>query len=152
MKIIFLDIDGVINKNGFSYELEKKYIKRLSKIVHRTKAKIVMSSNWRHIYSLYIQGKPLDSKQKKAIEQLLSYFEMYSLSIYDITSTVEYGIDSRPNEIKAYIQQHSITSFVILDDEDIWNWKELQSNLVLTKSKGLSFFHVLKAIRILERG
>lgn len=150
MRVIFLDIDGVLNNQQSPYQIDEKRVKRLAKIVHKTNAKIVISSNWRHSYSLFLGKKELHPDQYLAIQRLLSYFKAYSLSIYDITGIDGYGVDSRPKEIKEYIHTHAIDSFVILDDEDVWKWDDLQPHLVLTKN-GLSFFHVRKAIHILNK-
>ena len=55
MKVIFLDIDGVLNcgttteltKTGDRF-VENKFIERLKKIVDETGAKVVLSSDWRY--------------------------------------------------------------------------------------------------------
>src|ERR1700722_15963426 len=53
MKIIFLDIDGVLNcdktpnPRKFPYIVDKKLLVRLNRLLERTKAKVVLSSSWR---------------------------------------------------------------------------------------------------------
>jgi HAD domain in Swiss Army Knife RNA repair proteins len=53
MKIIFLDIDGVLNSDKtpnprkFPYIVDKKLLRRLKKLLKRTNAKVVLSSSWR---------------------------------------------------------------------------------------------------------
>jgi hypothetical protein len=53
MKIIFLDIDGVLNcdktpnPRKFPYIVDKKLLERLNRLLERTKAKVVLSSSWR---------------------------------------------------------------------------------------------------------
>src|SRR5260370_34823589 len=53
MKIIFLDIDGVLNCDNtpnprkFPYIIDKKLLARLKKLLDRTGAKVVLSSSWR---------------------------------------------------------------------------------------------------------
>jgi hypothetical protein len=53
MKVIFLDIDGVLNcdktrnPRKFPYVVDKKLLGRLSKLLDRTNAKVVLSSSWR---------------------------------------------------------------------------------------------------------
>jgi hypothetical protein len=52
-KIIFLDIDGVLNcdkipnSRKFPYVVDKKLLARLRKLLEKTKAKVVLSSSWR---------------------------------------------------------------------------------------------------------
>jgi hypothetical protein len=53
MKVIFLDIDGVLNcektpnPRKFPYVVDKKLLARLQKLLERTGAKVVLSSSWR---------------------------------------------------------------------------------------------------------
>ena len=53
MKIIFLDIDGVLNcdktpnPRKFPYIVDKKLLARFRKLLDRTAAKVVLSSSWR---------------------------------------------------------------------------------------------------------
>jgi hypothetical protein len=75
MKVIFLDIDGVLNSNDWYvyrwdniamdsvnsqypfYEFDPKAIVRLNRIIEKTEAKIVVSSSWR-------SGQTIESLQK----------------------------------------------------------------------------------------
>ena len=53
VKVIFLDIDGVLNcdktpnPRKFPYVVDKRLLARLKKLLARTRAKIVLSSSWR---------------------------------------------------------------------------------------------------------
>jgi histidinol phosphatase-like enzyme len=53
MKVIFLDIDGVLNcdhtanPRKFPYVVDKKLLARFKKLLSRTGAKVVLSSSWR---------------------------------------------------------------------------------------------------------
>jgi hypothetical protein len=53
MKIIFLDIDGVLNcdktrnPRKFPYVIDRKLLQRLNGLLKRTKARVVLSSSWR---------------------------------------------------------------------------------------------------------
>jgi hypothetical protein len=53
MKVIFLDIDGVLNcektpnPRKLPYIVDKKLLARLKKLLARTNAKVVLSSSWR---------------------------------------------------------------------------------------------------------
>jgi hypothetical protein len=53
MKVIFLDIDGVLNcqtthnPRKLPYVVDKKLLARLRKLLERTGAKVVLSSSWR---------------------------------------------------------------------------------------------------------
>ena len=53
MKVIFLDIDGVLNcdktpnPRDFPYIVDKKLLARFRKLLERTGAKVVLTSSWR---------------------------------------------------------------------------------------------------------
>lgn len=49
MKIIFLDVDGVLNDNDYSKtKVDETKVRLLKEIVDKTGAKIVLSSDWRY--------------------------------------------------------------------------------------------------------
>ena len=107
MKVIFLDVDGVLNcyLHKFTPALEDAKIKLLKEIVDVTDAKIVLSSSWRENSNL---------KYK-----LVTKLAEYNLEIYDHTPILWSGTP-RSREIERYIQSHysEIEQFVILDDGD----------------------------------
>ena len=138
MKIIFLDVDGVLNsiQDRFSWTIESdKHLILLACIVRRTDAKIVVSSSWRI----------LDS----TLGVLKRRLEDFSMSIYGKTCYSRHGI--RGLEIKEWLDNHNdIESFVILDDE-VSDIKEyFPNNFVQTSMKiGLQKEDVEKCIHIL---
>jgi len=107
MKIIFLDIDGVLNNyNSYVKETrivwEKECVDRLNKITDKTGAKIVISSTWRfqehhvHAYEndMGIKGEIIDKTPRST--NILS---------------------CRGDEIWLWLQEHpEVEKFVILDD------------------------------------
>jgi hypothetical protein len=70
MRVIFLDIDGVLNcsktKNprDFPYLIDRKLLKRFKALVRRTKARVVLSSTWRvdpiGLYAAKYYGVPFN--------------------------------------------------------------------------------------------
>lgn len=138
MKIIFLDVDGVLNsvQDRFSWTIESdKHLILLACIVRRTNAKIVVSSSWRNC-SL------LDTLKKRLND--------FSMSVFDVTGYNKNGI--RGLEIKEWLDNHNcIESFVILDDE-VFDIKEhFPNNFVQTSMKvGLQKEDVEKCIAILS--
>lgn len=135
MKIIFLDVDGVLNSEQdlFSWTIESdKYLILLACIVRRTNAKIVISSSWRNCGLLDTLKKRLND---------------FSMSIYDKTK----DIGERGLEIKDWLDSHSdVESFVILDDEDFDIQDYFPDNFVQTSMKiGLQKEDAEKCIAIL---
>ena len=118
MRVIFLDIDGVLNSeewNGYvqsftygarfnsCYLLSQEMILRLQNVVFQTNAEIVLISSWRI--------------SEQAMSALTRQLSLYHLSIKD--TTVSYAYGSRADEVKLWIEAHSnITSYAIVDDYD----------------------------------
>ena len=172
MKVIFLDIDGVLNtQQTFMkiYEEWKKTGERrteidlervgfLKEIVAATDAKIVLSSSWRSALKI-VDGK-MESSRPKMID-LIKIFTEYDLTIYDVTPNDNKRW--RENEIKAWLEENDVESFIILDDDSYDLQSFLHKELIktsLTKDDemvtnmepitGLCKEHVEEAIKILN--
>lgn len=148
MKVLFLDIDGVLNSDTFYLnrpkeikhlpyplsEFDPACITRLNRILDETKARLVISSSWRH-------GTFLDRILSKA---------GIATEMWDITP---YGMGKpRGYEIRQFLKEHpDIENYVILDDVDNM-LPEQQPHLVLTKYYyGLTDEDAEKAINILNQ-
>ena len=160
MKIIFLDIDGVIKEDYSGAPFLDESLSLLKSVVDRTDAKIVMSSTWKTKYKNFVEnGYKTDIED---IRRLYDVLTKHGLAIYD--GTPLYRIEKtvrRPTEIKEYLcNAKNIENFCIIDDRDEFEWDELTDNLVLTRlgkdenGKKLAHFteeHAEKAIEILTR-
>lgn len=149
MKIIFLDIDGVLNsRQSISYnhtlgltfgEYDRPdplMIANLNFIIKETDAYIVISSSWRIRGLMYCK-------------EMLYKAGLIKNSILDITPTI-YNT-GRGNEIQKWLDNDldDIESFVILDDNS--DMMHLKKFLVQTNSEyGLTLADSLKAIKILN--
>ena len=120
MKVIFLDIDGVlVTRNSIKYQylnfpddtsiqFGKKAIKNLNKLIRLTKAKIVISSTWRLFHSL---------------EKLQNIFEEQNIKgkIISTTSVEKATIEEdipRGQKIADWLEQHpEVKQYVIIDDD-----------------------------------
>lgn len=126
MKVIFLDIDGVLNtketydkiyrNKGFlgiyDIEIDKFRLEYLKEIIDQTDAKIVLSSSFRHFFAKENNKIiPTNLKSKKVYD----IFNCYGLEIYDTTPT---GKQSREEEIQHWLStRDDIESFIIIDDD-----------------------------------
>ena len=150
MKVIFLDVDGVLNsikdydehykdsenKPILYDDVEERPLLLLKELVDKTGAKIVVSSSWRKIEKLY--------------HKLGNALYEYGMRIYDVTP-YRYNKD-RSDEIYEWLYDKNIESFVILDDD---NFKFEESGLgkyliKTTYDDGLRTEHIEKAIKILN--
>lgn len=120
MKIIFLDIDGVLLTsfqafNNHNIKLNEKCLKNLSDIVFSTDSHIVVSSS--------LRVGPRDSTDH-FWESFLNNLELYGLreKIIDVTPVIYLDTFENPRglEIKEWLKNHNeVTAFVIIDDNDI---------------------------------
>lgn len=145
-RIIFLDVDGVLN--GYNrwntlgwmiickFNSEKlrnwyreltdpcgihvKKFKRLAKIVRKTGAKVVMSSSWRGgwRYDGYKAVLKDSFKEFDDFVKLDNLFNEYGIEFIDITPRLE-G-QGRDSEIIQWLARHEdkVDTFIILDDEN----------------------------------
>lgn len=124
MKVIFLDIDGVLNSSEYfertkdnklsRIELDIKCLKILKEVIDETKAYIVVTSSWRLL---------------KGFENTKKYLKEFGIDIHDVTKSI-YG--NRGEEIREYLNNYNIDKFVILDDEIFPDFNELKNYLVKT--------------------
>lgn len=126
MKIIFLDVDGVLNSelDSFDWYVQTDYhFELLKSLVDKTQAKIVLSSSWR--------------KSKDSLETIKSRLQDFGIDVYDVTPSINSPDSKRGDEIRQWIdmqQDTSITSFVIIDDNsDMCEYTN--TNLVQTDIK-----------------
>lgn len=134
-KVIFLDIDGVLNDdNNYSKDpvyVKEEYVRELAWLVYKTKASIILTSSWR--YELARGFRTIGIEQSEPIEILLKLFKKYNIEISGITPLYFNGPDGRPFEIRKWLADKSqVKKFVILDDEDFWRWNWLKPNFVCT--------------------
>lgn len=157
-RIIFLDIDGVLNSMDLFDKMEEKKIepfmgidvdednlKHLKFIVEQTGAKIVLSSSWRHAW--HEKGPMMTIG--KALDQAMASYGMKIIS-----KTKHFHKGNRSLEVIDWMRGKHIQSFVILDDTD-YDWVEygLGEHWVRTDfmEGGLNRELALKAVNILNQ-
>lgn len=152
LRIVFLDIDGVLNSRPFLMTrpaaashreaalnaFDPRAIRRLERIVKEADAKVVISSAWRHAYPSVLIG------------EFLAHHGFTGTVIDSTPSIPRRGGDERGYEIREWLlRQPAVTAFVILDD--IRTMGPLQHALVNTSSEtGLLDSHVVLALKILR--
>lgn len=179
MKVIFLDIDGVMNSTEEMIALYNQHgssidntlpsptkCKLLKQLVEETGARIVLSSSWRlslnaiqklidlfENYNLVLSGFTCHEVESKKFKNTL-YEDIkprYQHTIGDFGTYIETYIEDRGAEIAAWLLDHpKVSNFVILDDEDSDIKAWFPNNLVKTDLlNGLTEEKVLECIKIL---
>ena len=163
-KIIFLDIDGVLNtkewhsrmtkdapKDEYGYAFDPVTVKNLAHIIDKTGADIVISSSWkfygvaklRKMWEIRnLPGTILDITPNTISEEMLlnANLEEFQLGV------------CRGNEIKEWLSRHKheVSNYVIIDDFDDM-LPEQEDHAVLTDSLiGITGSDAEKAIMILN--
>lgn len=155
MKVLFLDVDGVITHQHYEGKeregLDPEKIKLIARIVKDTGAVVVLSSSWRLSYDQKTKKKDWDYI---LLEKCL---RDEGVSIYDITTRIPFSDSlpwrrTRPLEILDWIIAHEVDSFAILDDEE-WDFTRygLDKHWVHTSSEfGISALDTRLAINLIE--
>ena len=155
MKVIFLDIDGVLNYAKTEARapcgcigIAEPSVRNLKKIIDKTGAKIVLTSTWKDEWEIDADnctpmGIYLDKKLKR-----------HGIHILDKTKD---HIDNRGEGIQNWLTRHDhVKDWIVLDD-DIFPDYQAQNiipHLIKTSfaNGGLLEEHVLQAIEMLNEG
>ena len=176
MKVLFLDIDGVLNSdNWFGYRLyciknnmfnemmnfvntnderikhklsmiDDRAIANLNRIIEETDCKVVLSSSWRSCV-----------EAENALTEYLLKLKGFKYEFYDVTPRLWFNDFSirRGEEIKLWLDKESekneIESFVILDDDSDMLPEQMNNFIQIDGQVGLIDKDVFTAIEILNR-
>lgn len=164
-RVIFLDIDGVLNSISWNDSHEKEIsdgtlvdaekIKLLSMLVKRTNAKIILHSGWKYWFDQDL--KPL----RPEAEKLVMLLKKEELMLGDITpdhSTEKIRRNKKfslvkANEILAWLAEHKdVGSWIVIDDLDLHNRKIKLHQVKTDPNIGLTIEDVYKAEKMLLNG
>lgn len=158
-KVIFLDIDGVLNTSYTKYRdevLDDFRLDYLAKIVNKTRAKIVLTSTWRYNLSKSLFSfKAYNNSTKNLIESL----KERCLEISALLPDTPNNRRAEAEDISEFIKKHKVAHFIILDDE-LFNYDSLKlsKHLLLTSfhednelDAGLTQKMIKQAVQILNK-
>ena len=155
MKLIFLDIDGVLNYSGCKARsstgclgIDTEKVKLLRHIIDQTGAIVILTSTWKTDWfpSAFIEDLPKDGQYLQ--KQLAKH------KVFIRAKTEDPSWEQRGQGILDFIEtsKYNIEQFVILDDES-FDFIELglENRFVKTSfNDGLLPEHVEKAVCILN--
>ena len=138
MKLLFLDIDGVLTSNEtisrkeFLYTFSASCVWALNRILRDNKVKIILTSSWRTVFDAEKQNQIF---RENGVVQLPG------------GQTNDFGYENRSLEIQDYLSKRKVENYVILDDMKI---NGFEGHFVLVNpSTGLTENDVEKVNRIL---
>jgi hypothetical protein len=164
MKVIFLDVDGVLNSKSWNDShqneiqdgilIDNTKVELLSKLIESTKAIVVMHSGWRFWFDSKFQ--PI----RKESEILFDMLIKENISIHDTTPdhrTEKIKKNKKLSLVKAgeileWISKHeNIEQWVVLEDLNLNN-SEVEKHQVRTGPKiGLTLENIREAEEILMK-
>ncbi len=153
MKVIFLDVDGVmISEESFLLTMalggrmvffSRKAMKALKKLVRRTGAVVVLTSSWR----------PMPGHAPtRSYEQFCTALQRNGTPLFDRTPWLEDREHDRSDEIAAWLEEHQPEAWVIIDDNDRFrNHPEFRERWVpIDAAHGLTSAEADRAAEVLE--
>ena len=152
--VIFLDIDGVLNRfgtkartpNGYQ-GIEESKVKILAQIRDEIDADIVLSSSWKSEWDPVYNNCSSDGKY------LVDMLAECNIEIKDKTTDL-YGPRFRGSAIRHYLETHEHGCWIVLDDEIFPDFKmcKIHPHLIRTSGvDGLKNKYVQVASRMIDR-
>lgn len=144
MKILFLDIDGVLNNTPFLRansglcEFDPDNVLNLIYTINETNCQIVVSSSWRYMGLSGVSKVLEDVGVPKGV-------------VIDVTPILGCSLEGRGYEIDAWLKVNEAESYAIVDDYNDM-LPEQQGHFVLTRIKeGLTKTKADELINVLQQ-
>ena len=162
-RVIFLDIDGVLNvyshDNSNQTDIRKKEelvdvekVRLLACLVKKTNAKIILHSGWKFWFDC--NNKPLREESEYLVELLQNEGLKISgftpdFSTEDIKRTKKFSL-VKADEILSWLKEHKdVIKWVVLDDLDLNNEQVAKHQVKINHTVGLTIEDIEKAESIL---
>jgi hypothetical protein len=149
MKIVLLDIDGVLNDNTLDPEAESSTLRpaavqRLREILRATGAKLVLTSSWRYLITA-------GAMTVEGFEYLLRTHGVPKGSLVGHTPRDE-ELPGRGAQIRRWLEAHgAVAAWTALDDDPLAlgedSWRQVRTQ----RGVGLTDADVRQAIEVLGR-
>ena len=164
MKVVFLDIDGVLNSHDWWYartsdrhDIDPRNVAVLNEITQPVAASIVVSSTWRLHYRGRYQDHDGERPTWRFLGDLLHSHGVLApiIGITEQLPAVPDGKGGRKScprglEIRAWLEAHAgVTHFVVLDDDMDMDGVEDHHVKTDMRTGGLRRAHVAPALSLL---
>ena len=153
-KLIFLDIDGILDTYTSRYQLDPVLMSRLGTLLERTGAKIVVSSSWRALDVAGTIEFMTDKDNPSVGEHPFPYTDRV-VGITPILYSINDGDIDRPatrgEEIAAYLKDNPCEHYVFLDDDRDMLPSQQAHFVPINDEFGLTDTDMEKAIGILNQ-
>lgn len=152
MKAIFLDVDGVLYRYFEDrFDFDFKTVNNLVKLCKKSKARVVISSTWRHNPDLLI----------KLMNHLRDFDEFWNIRVIGATPDLSYDetLDQkelRGCEIHKWIAQHDsqnsdkIENYCIIDDDSDFFLSQKDHHVLTNIHHGFDHAALARAMEILK--
>ena len=163
-KVIFLDIDGVLNSNSQNQEpgaeisdgtlIYREKVRLLAQLVRRTKAELILHSGWRFWFDS--DGTPLRPESQYLVDLLAEEGLHLSgmtpdLTTEEIRNTKKFSL-VKADEILLWLKLHSpVNKWAVLDDLDLHREELAKHQVKPDSTTGLTPKDIAEAEKILER-
>lgn len=120
----YLDDDGY-NIAAVYLDWHQEAISNLKKLLDESKAKIVITSNWRYLGFDFLKRLfKIHGLDKYLLEMTMDYQQFDEKIVAKYKEIEKYGIfiRNRVLEINEYLNSHEVSQFVIIDDIDLSNF------------------------------
>ena len=159
-KIIFLDIDGVLNpkwwdsdkqSDNYGRLFDAKAVANLAKIIEGTDADIVISSSWKNIGLVELQNMWRDRGLPGKIVDITPDYMSDELLLKEDSSNMDY-LYERGSEIQGWLLLHGddVGRYVIIDDMDDILPEQLSHFVQTDPEFGITIDDVKKIVHLLN--
>jgi hypothetical protein len=145
-RVLFLDVDGVLNsattrpdpdRPGFAAWLDPVHLAPLNRVLVATAARIVISSSWR---------------VGRSVDDLRTLLGNFGVTAPVVGMTPVLAQRPRAEEIAAWLEEHPVAAYAIVDDDVVAEEGPLGERFVRTSMlRGLTEEHVPRLVELLRR-
>ena len=159
-KIIFLDIDGVLNpkwwiskkpSDKYGVFFETNAVANLGKIIEETGAEIVVSSSWKNIGLVELQNMWRDRGLPGKLVDITPDYMSDEILLKEDSANVDY-LYERGSEIQGWLLLHGddVGRYVIIDDMDDILPEQLSHFVQTDPEVGITNDDVKKIVHLLN--